>query len=227
MGKSKKKTADSKPASNSVNTDESGPVEMSEVRRMKLHEPRHPNLLDAMIAPQYEKEEPINHIEQAYNISIAEKIEELEPSDALAYGDEIEDTLNFSNGLMMIKLVEEAIEKLRQKGANFESLLKRKSKLEAILAARKEEIAFKMSRVPMLKLMDKIYFMCGVSMCMVFAYCLGRYPRDAFLIFFTALIIPLVFWRWRNYVSIGMHYYLIDLCYFSTALILYNIWFDR
>ena len=53
------------------------------------------------------------------------------------------------------------------------------------------------------------------------------YPRDAFLIFFTALIIPLVFWRWRNYVSIGMHYYLIDLCYFSTALILYNIWFDR
>jgi hypothetical protein len=128
---------------------------------------------------------------------------------------------------MMIKLVEEAIEKLRQKGANFESLLKRKSKLEAILAARKEEIAFKMSRVPMLKLVDKLYFMSGVSMCMVFAYCLGRYPRDAFLIFFTALIIPLVFWRWRNYVSIGMHYYLIDLCYFSTALILYNIWFDR
>ena len=84
-----------------------------------------------------------------------------------------------------------------------------------------------MSRVPMLKLVDKLYFMCGVTMSWVFAYCLGRYPRDAFLVLFTVLIIPLVFWRWRRYVSIGMHYYLIDLCYFSTALILYNIWFDR
>lgn len=79
----------------------------------------------------------------------------------------------------------------------------------------------------MLKLVDKLYFMCGVTMSWVFAYCLGRYPRDAFLVLFTILIIPLVFWRWRRYVSIGMHYYLLDLCYFSTGLILYYIWFDR
>lgn len=108
MTKSKKKTAESSPKkpANSAQPkpDESeGPSEQSEVRKMNLHEPRHPNLLDALVAPQYEKEEPVSHIEQAYNASIAEKIEEFSND---AYGDEDDDALNFSNGLMMIKLVE-------------------------------------------------------------------------------------------------------------------------
>jgi hypothetical protein len=107
-----------------------------------------------------------------------------------------------------------------------ENLLKRKDKLERILQARRDEIKFKMSRVPMLKFVDKIAFVCGVVISWMFAYLLGRYPRDYFLIFFTILIIPLVFFRWIRYMGMGMHYYLIDLCYFSTALILYNIWFD-
>jgi len=60
----------------------------------------------------------------------------------------------------------------------------------------------------------------------MFAYFLGRYPKDFFFTFFTILIIPLVLFRWIRYYKIGMHYYLIDLCYFSLASILYNIWYD-
>jgi hypothetical protein len=78
----------------------------------------------------------------------------------------------------------------------------------------------------MLKLVDKIYFVLGIVMSWMFSYLLGRYPRTHFITFFTCLITPLVAWRWFRYYNIGMHYYLIDLCYFSTALILYNIWFD-
>jgi hypothetical protein len=112
------------------------------------------------------------------------------------------------------------------KGADLDSLLQQKSKLEKIVSARRDEIAFKMSRVPMLKFIDKIYFVCGVWMSWLSAYFLGKYPTDWFLILFTALIIPLVFWRWIRYYQIGMHYYLVDICYFSTALILYFIWCD-
>ena len=133
---------------------------------------------------------------------------------------------------MMIKLVDKAIGKLKngtslvQKQAGMDNLLKRKEKLENILQVKRDEIKFKMSRVPMLKFVDKIAFVSGVVMSWMFAYLLGRYPRDYFLIFFTLLIIPLVFCRWIRYMKMGMHYYLIDLCYFSTALILYNIWLD-
>lgn len=133
---------------------------------------------------------------------------------------------------MMIKLVEKAIENIKngkllvKKAADMESLIERKKKLEGILQDRRDELKFKMSRVPMLKLVDKIVFCSGVTMSWMFAYLLGRYPRDYFLVFFTIIIIPLVFARWIRYMKIGMHYYLIDLCYFSTALILYNIWLD-
>jgi hypothetical protein len=133
---------------------------------------------------------------------------------------------------MMIKLVEKAIENIKngkslvKKAADMDSLLKRKEKLERVLQARRDELKFKMSRVPMLKLVDKIAFCSGVTMSWMFAYLLGRYPRDYFLVFFTICIIPLVFARWIRYMKMGMHYYLIDLCYFSTALILYNIWLD-
>jgi hypothetical protein len=139
-----------------------------------------------------------------------------------------DDALNFSNGYLMTMFLETSIAKLKAGGEviGLDALMKRKEKLEQVLAARKEEIAFKMSRVPMLKLVDKIYFICGVSMSWVFAFLMGRYPNDFFIVFFTILIIPLVFWRWMRYIKIGMHYYLIDLCYFSTALILYNLWLD-
>ena len=74
--------------------------------------------------------------------------------------------------------------------------------------------------------MDKISFIVGVLVVWMFAYFLGRYPKDFFFTFFTILIIPLVLFRWIRYYKIGMHYYLIDLCYFSLALILYTIWYD-
>ena len=74
--------------------------------------------------------------------------------------------------------------------------------------------------------MDKISFIVGVLVVWMFAYFLGRYPKDFCLTFFTILIIPLVIFRWIRYYKIGMHYYLIDLCYFSLALILYSIWYD-
>jgi hypothetical protein len=83
-----------------------------------------------------------------------------------------------------------------------------------------------MNKVPMLKWIDKIYFVCGVTMSWVFCYLLGRYPRTHFITFFTFLIIFLVGWRWVRYYQIGMHYYLLDLCYMSVTAILYNLWFD-
>jgi hypothetical protein len=70
-----------------------------------LHEPRHPTLLDSLVAPQYEKEET-DQFEQVYKSQVAEKIE----------APDFDEALNFSNGLMMIKFVEEAIEKLKNGG---------------------------------------------------------------------------------------------------------------
>ena len=107
-----------------------------------------------------------------------------------------------------------------------ESLIERKNRLEKALAARQEEISFKMTRVPMLKLVDKIYFMTGVSMSWLFAYLMGKHPRDGMLFYFTVAIIPLVFWRWHRYYKIGMHYYLIDLCYLTSLLTIYYVWYE-
>lgn len=81
-----------------------------------MHEPRHPNLLDSLVAPQYEKEEP-NQFDEAYAKEVARKIEPSTPINPEEYGAKFDDTLNFSNGLMMIKFVEEAIEKLRSGGS--------------------------------------------------------------------------------------------------------------
>ena len=127
---------------------------------------------------------------------------------------------------MMMRFVEQSIEKLTNSGNIVpEGLIERKNRLQAALNARQEEIAFKMSRVPMLKLVDKIYFMAGVSVSWLFSYLMGKHPRDYFLLLFTFLMPVLVFWRWVRYSKIGMHYYLIDLCYFTSALTIYFIWY--
>ena len=146
----------------------------------------------------------------------------------MSFGLEFDDVINYSSGMIMMKFADNIIKNGSTlfKSPDLASIIQKKEKLATILEARKKEIEFKMNRVPMLKLIDKIYFVCGVTMCWVFAYLLGRYPRTYFIQFFTMLIIPLTAWRWVRYYKIGMHYYLIDLCYFSTALILYNIWFD-
>jgi hypothetical protein len=73
----------------------------------KLHEPRHPTLLDSLVAPQYEKEEP-NQFDQVYDKEITEQIE-VDLDDTKLVGAQFDD-INFSNGLMMIKFVEEAIQ---------------------------------------------------------------------------------------------------------------------
>ena len=104
--------------------------------------------------------------------------------------------------------------------------LKTLNELQAKLYSRRDRIQLKLSTAPYIRLMDKISFIVGVLVVWMFAYFLGRYPKDFFFTFFTILIIPLVLFRWIRYYKIGMHYYLIDLCYFSLALILYTIWYD-
>lgn len=197
------------------------------MNRPNVAEPRNPNLIDILVQPQYQTEEQDKFKEQFIS-EIQEKIEEFDSADGEFYGLAFEDALNFSNGSLMTRLIEASIDKLNAGGdfVGLAALMKRKERLEQILAARREEISYKMSRVPMLKMVDKFYFICGVTMSWLFAFMLGRYPGDYFITFFTFLIIPLVFWRWIRYLQIGMHYYLIDLCYFSTALILYNVWID-
>lgn len=168
-----------------------------------MHEPQR-NIVDSLEAPIEKKDGP-NQFDEAYGKEVAEEIEPSTPIDPRHYGAKFDDTLNFSNGLMMIKFVEEAIEKMRNggsyvmNGADLDTLLKQKEKIEKVVSERRQEMAIKMSKVPMLKLVDKIYFMCGVSMSWLFAYFLGRYPTDLFLTYFTIMIIPLTIWRYFRY----------------------------
>lgn len=91
---------------------------------------------------------------------------------------------------------------------------------------RQDQINKILSKADNIRLLDKIVFMAGVVTVWMFAYFLGRYPKDFFFTFFTILIFPLVIIRWYRYWKIKMHYYLIDLCYLSLILILYNVWYD-
>ena len=67
---------------------------------------------------------------------------------------------------------------------------------------------------------DKSSFVIGVLICGAFAYIMGRWPNDFFYKFYSIFVPLACFIRFVDYKPKGMHYYLIDFCYYAGAIVL-------
>ena len=76
------------------------------------------------------------------------------------------------------------------------------------------------STAPYLRLRDKLSFVIGVFICGAFAYIMGRYPNDFFYVFYTIFVPLACLIRFIDYKPKGMHYYLIDFCYYAGVIVL-------
>lgn len=71
-------------------------------------------------------------------------------------------------------------------------------------------------------LVDKISFVLGVTYIWLTTVVMAKFPHLMSL-YYSALIVPLVMWRWRVYKLKKHHYFLADLCYFANLLLMVNI----
>lgn len=83
-----------------------------------------------------------------------------------------------------------------------------------------------MNRAPIVRLMDKIFFIIGVLLVITTAFMLGRYPNSHYYNFHVYTVISLVVIRLFNYRIKKWHYYLFDFCYFANTLIIYFLLVD-
>jgi Protein of unknown function (DUF2838) len=67
------------------------------------------------------------------------------------------------------------------------------------------------------KLRDKISFTLGILNTAITIFILGRYPQH-FHIWYTAIAIPLLLWRYASYSRQYYQYFLLDFCYLANAL---------
>jgi hypothetical protein len=76
---------------------------------MKKFESRPHNLIDSLAAPSIEKDDTQDYFDAALQDEIAEKIDEITPEDAKSFGLELDDVLNYSNGMLMMKFADNVI----------------------------------------------------------------------------------------------------------------------
>ena len=73
--------------------------------------------------------------------------------------------------------------------------------------------------------MDKLAYMLGTSIIILFSFILGRYPNTLIFKYHTLVIILLLLGRYVQYTLLRWHMYLIDFCYFGNFTIIYFITF--
>ena len=73
---------------------------------------------------------------------------------------------------------------------------------------------------PFFKLKDKLSFVLGVCIFVMFAYIMGRWPNDFFYKFYATFVPLLVFIRFVDYKTKKWHYFLLDFCYFAGAMVI-------
>lgn len=83
-----------------------------------------------------------------------------------------------------------------------------------------------MNRAPIVRFMDKIFFIVGVLLVIATTYMLGRYPNTHYFKFHVYTVSSLVAIRLFNYRMKKWHYYLFDFCYFANTLIIYFLLAD-
>ena len=101
------------------------------------------------------------------------------------------------------------------------------SKIERDLNKRREKLEKLMQTGPFWRSMDKIAYILGTILIMLFSFLLGRYPFSHIFTYSSVLISFLVFVRVFQYISTRLHMYLIDFCYFANATIIYFTLFSK
>eukprot|EP00347_Sterkiella_histriomuscorum_P015562 403356560 len=101
-----------------------------------------------------------------------------------------------------------------------------KVKITKQFMQRKRILEKYMNRAPIVRLMDKIFFIIGVLLVIATTFMLGRYPNTHYYRFHIYTVITLVAIRLFHYRLKKWHYYLFDFCYFANTLIIYFILVD-
>ena len=71
---------------------------------------------------------------------------------------------------------------------------------------------------------DKLIFVFGVSQVIVTTFVFSGYPQWL-TVYYVALILPMLTYRYYYYRSINYHYFMADLCYFVNALLVISTFF--
>ncbi len=74
--------------------------------------------------------------------------------------------------------------------------------------------------------MDKIAYVLGTTIIILYSYIIGKYPHTLIYNYVTLLMIGLLIHRYYTYATNGYHMYLIDFCYAGNValLLLFNFY---
>jgi hypothetical protein len=93
------------------------------------------------------------------------------------------------------------------------------------LDRRKQKIEKMMTTAPFQRRMDKLAYVYGTNIVVLFTYCLAKYPDDFFYTFATTVMLLMLVHRYYTFWFSGWHMYLVDSCYVANFLMLYYVWF--
>jgi len=102
----------------------------------------------------------------------------------------------------------------------FDKVIKGAKQHRVRLASRQAKLARHMETAPFVRMQDKFTFVISITLMLAFTYLFGRENDGRYFTFISIFVPMLVLIRLNSYYSQGWHYYLIDFCYFATALTL-------
>lgn len=70
-----------------------------------------------------------------------------------------------------------------------------------------------------MRTLDKLSFILGVIIFGSFAYIMGSMPNYGFYIYYSIMVPTMWSIRFLNYKQKGMHYFMIDFCYFGSGTV--------
>jgi hypothetical protein len=91
------------------------------------------------------------------------------------------------------------------------------------MRTRVEKLGKQWNNTKAVSLREKISFICGVMNIFISGYLIGGYP-EYFHLWYTAQLLYFMPIRIFTYHRRGMHYFLVDLCYFVNLLLSLSIW---
>ena len=79
---------------------------------------------------------------------------------------------------------------------------------------------------PFTRFADKLTFVIGVVQLIAFNQVLGRWPHSFYYTYHAFFVFSMIFGKWVYYKTIGLHYYMIDFCYITNALVIYYLHYE-
>jgi hypothetical protein len=87
---------------------------------------------------------------------------------------------------------------------------------------KKQELADRMNMPPFVRTIDKLGFTVGILLMLVTEALLTK--PNAMYQFYTALMFPLMLYRFVSYHRMKWHYFMLDFCYYCQILLLFFIY---